>query len=153
MNQPNYLNKSPHRKVFDNYEISPCKKYHHTDGTSHIEPCDETDAEYWTLYGHIGGEGVTAIGDFDSRDAAESTFYRITGQQFTASYEANAHLQLMYAAEELAVALDFLLEQTVDMDLKHGIALTEGEEDAQNRALDALNRARGSASSHPLRSK
>ena len=118
MNQPNNWKNSTHKRVFDNYEISPCKKYHHTDGASYIETCEKAEAEFWTLYGHIFGEGVFAIGDFNSRDAAESTFYRITGQQFTASYGANAHLQLMHAAEELAEALDLLLEQTVEYGLE-----------------------------------
>jgi hypothetical protein len=58
------------------------------------------------------------------------------------------------AERELAAALDYLLEQTVDMDLKHGIALTEGEAEAREQALAALARARsggaGRESGHPL---
>lgn len=38
-------------------------------------------------------------------------------------------------ADELLAALDYLLQQTVDQDLKHGISLTEGEEEARQRAL------------------
>jgi CRISPR/Cas system CSM-associated protein Csm2 small subunit len=37
--------------------------------------------------------------------------------------------------KELVETLDYLLQQTVDQDLKHGISLTEGEEDARQRAL------------------
>lgn len=42
---------------------------------------------------------------------------------------------------QLVEALDYLLQQTVDMDLKHGIALTEGEAEARARALAVIARA------------
>jgi hypothetical protein len=45
-------------------------------------------------------------------------------------------------ADELLAALDYLLEQTVDQDLKYGIALSEGEEDAREKALAAIAKAR-----------
>lgn len=44
-------------------------------------------------------------------------------------------------AGELVAALDYLLQQTVDMDLKYGIGLTEGEEEARARALAVIARA------------
>jgi hypothetical protein len=37
--------------------------------------------------------------------------------------------------------LDYLLAQTVDQDLKYGIGLTEGEEDARAKALAAIAKA------------
>jgi hypothetical protein len=43
--------------------------------------------------------------------------------------------RLRKAAQELREALDYLLEQTVDMDLKYGFTLTEGEADARTKAL------------------
>ncbi len=53
--------------------------------------------------------------------------------------EADARLiesapQLQADNAKLRQALDYLLEQTVDMDLKHGISLTEGEADARQQA-------------------
>jgi hypothetical protein len=42
------------------------------------------------------------------------------------------------AATELLEALNYLLEQTVDMDLKYGIGLSEGEEDARAKALAVI---------------
>jgi hypothetical protein len=39
---------------------------------------------------------------------------------------------------ELVEALHYLLQQTIDMDLKHGITLSEGEADARAKALAAI---------------
>ena len=55
-------------KVFDNYEISPCRRLDDADlpnpnGLS-FEVCELAAADVWTLYGHITGEGAQAIGDF-----------------------------------------------------------------------------------------
>jgi hypothetical protein len=49
--------------------------------------------------------------------------------------------RLIAAAPDLLAALDYLLEQTVDMDLKHGIELTEGETEAREQALAAIKKA------------
>ncbi len=43
--------------------------------------------------------------------------------------------------DEMRQALDYLLQQTVDQDLKYGITLTEGEEDARQRALAVIAKA------------
>ncbi len=51
--------------------------------------------------------------------------------------------RLRQAAPALLEALDYLLAQTVDMDLKHGIGLSEGEEDARAKALAAIAKAKG----------
>lgn len=40
--------------------------------------------------------------------------------------------------EALLEALDYLLKQTVDMDLAEGISLTEGEQEARDMSLAAL---------------
>src|SRR5439155_13904610 len=45
---------------------------------------------------------------------------------------------LIAAAPDLLEALDYLLEQTVDMDLNYGISLSEGEEEARAKALAAI---------------
>lgn len=47
------------------------------------------------------------------------------------------------SATQLLEALDYLLQQTVDMDLKYGICLTEGEADARAKALAAIEGATG----------
>ena len=55
--------------------------------------------------------------------------------------QQDANRRLIAAAPELLEALDYLLEQTVDMDLKYGIGLSEGEEDARKKALAAIAKA------------
>jgi hypothetical protein len=54
---------------------------------------------------------------------------------------AEANARLIAAAPDLLEALDYLLEQTVDMDLKYGIGLSEGEEEARSKALTAIAKA------------
>src|SRR5438552_204352 len=85
--------------VYDNYEISPCKRFEEPDfpGKFYFEVCEPEEADLWTLYGHITGQGVEAIGDFVRREAAEEVFFRITGLKFTGSYKADAHLRVMHA--------------------------------------------------------
>lgn len=43
---------------------------------------------------------------------------------------------------ELIGALEYLLQQTVDADLAHGIELTQGEADARERAINAIAAAK-----------
>ena len=56
-----------------------------------------------------------------------------------------ANARLIAAAPDLLEALYYLLEQTVDQDLKYGIALSEGEEDARAKALTVIAKATGHA--------
>ena len=62
-----------------------------------------------------------------------------------ATDEDRGNSYLITAAPELLEALDYLLEQTVDMDLKYGICLSEGEEEARAQALAAIAKAKGGA--------
>jgi hypothetical protein len=69
---------------FDDYEIQPCRRYIDADEPhlAFIEPCQPFEADFWTLYGHVTGEGAHAIGDFHTREHAEEVFARITGQPY-----------------------------------------------------------------------
>jgi hypothetical protein len=100
--------------LFDNYEISGCKK-HEEGGGSYIEPVEDSEAEFWTLYGHTEGEGVMAIGDFRTRKITEDVYYRIVGKRFTASYEAAATLRVRHAADQMLAALKFALPYLEDL--------------------------------------
>ncbi len=99
--------------VYDNYEISGCHclDEEEENGRQFVEVCGDDEAQFWTLYGHIDGQGVEAIADFPSRHFAEQVFYRITGQPFTGSYQADARLRLMHAAPALLEALNSLAGQ------------------------------------------
>ncbi len=55
--------------------------------------------------------------------------------------EMDANARLIAAGPELLAALDHLLQQTVDMDLKHGLTLSEGEGHARGQALAAIAKA------------
>ena len=98
-------------KVYDNYEISPCTRTEEPDKPGHFyfEVCEPHEADVWTLYGHIDGEGVEAIGDFATREHAEEVFRRITGIHFTGSREVPARLRVMHAAPELLEAIPLLI--------------------------------------------
>jgi hypothetical protein len=67
---------------FDDYEINPCERTKTPDGRFYYEVCDPDQADIWTLYGHIPGQGVEAIGDFSSFEFAAEVYTRITGRPY-----------------------------------------------------------------------
>jgi hypothetical protein len=146
-NNQHILERNHPMNVYDNYEINPCKRYEEPDspGKFYFEVCEPDEADVWTVCGHVNGKGVQAIGDFPNRQIAEEVVFGITGLKFTGSYKSDAHLRVMHAGQKLLEALHYLLSQTVDMDLKHGIALTEDEVDARRKALSAIAEATGRA--------
>jgi hypothetical protein len=106
-------------KVYDNYEISPCRRYEEPDapGRFYFEVCEPHEADVWTLYGHINGEGVEAIGDFSIREHAEETFRRITGIPFAGVREVAARLRVMHAGPRLLDACKMVVERWEGGDL------------------------------------
>ena len=69
---------------FDDYEIHPCQRFQEHDDPQrfYFEVCKPDEADVWTLYGHIPGQGAEAIGDFSSRELAEEIYARITGRRY-----------------------------------------------------------------------
>ena len=69
---------------FDGYEIGPCRRCRHDGDRDRFyeEACEPAEADVWTLYGHLPGQGVEAIGDFDTREHAAEVFARITGERY-----------------------------------------------------------------------
>lgn len=65
---------------YDAYEIHGVASVNAQDMI--YEPVEDADAQMWTLYGHIPGRGVEAIGDFRTRQHAEEVFARITGRRY-----------------------------------------------------------------------
>lgn len=59
---------------FDAYEIHGCRDY-----GDHVEQVPDAEAQFWSLYGHVTGQGLFCLGDYDSREHAEEMRQRITG--------------------------------------------------------------------------
>lgn len=66
---------------FDDYEISGVAKFG-TGNDRYCERVSDHEAQFWSLYGHIPGEGAECLGDFKSRAVAEEIYARITGRAF-----------------------------------------------------------------------
>jgi len=65
---------------FDAYEIHPVTEQVSSDGSRFCEVTDDpAEASFWSLYGHIPGQGVMCIGDFASFAEAADIYARITG--------------------------------------------------------------------------
>lgn len=104
----------------------------------------------WTLhFDRDGTEDIAIIRDADGDPLVTSRhFWRPEGGDPIPP--AIAALHAMVVAPKLLEALDYLLEQTVDMDLKYGITLSEGEEDARAKALAVITETvSGPAPEHP----
>jgi hypothetical protein len=73
---------------FDDYEILgmkrlPCQGQEEEPVGRVINNCEQVsdaEAEFWSLFGHIPGQGLDCIGDFASREHAEELLARITGR-------------------------------------------------------------------------
>lgn len=112
-------------KVYDNYEISPCRRFDDAGlpdpNGRRFEVCEPHQADVWTLYGHIDGEGVEAIGDFASGEDAAKTYSRITGLPFTGSYQAKARLRVMHAGPKLLEACRLVVSRWERGDLAEAV--------------------------------
>jgi hypothetical protein len=72
---------SPMPVTFDGYEVHGVRRF----GRGKERYCErvpDEEARFWSIYGHIPGEGFTCIGDFKSRSVAEEVYARITGRPY-----------------------------------------------------------------------
>jgi hypothetical protein len=76
---------------FDIYEIHGMKRLSACLGLEeepvgrvidNAEQVADSEAEFWSLFGHIPGQGLDCIGDFPTREHAEEVFTRITGRKY-----------------------------------------------------------------------
>ena len=66
---------------FDAYEVHGVREF--DDGAGkYCEQVPDDEAESWSLYGHIAGQGLECIGDFKTRELAEEVYARITGRRY-----------------------------------------------------------------------
>ena len=66
---------------FDDYEVHGVKRF----DADHDEQVEDAEADFWSLFGHIPGQGLDCIGDFATREHAEEIFARITGRRYAES--------------------------------------------------------------------
>lgn len=64
---------------FDGYEVHGVREYGRGKNR-HCEQVPDEKAQFWSLYGHIPGQGLECIGDFTTRAVAEEVYARITGR-------------------------------------------------------------------------
>ena len=67
--------------AFDGYEVHGVREFDEG-GNKWCEQVPDDGALFWSLYGHIPGEGVDCIGDFKTRQHAEEVYARITGRHY-----------------------------------------------------------------------
>jgi hypothetical protein len=66
---------------FDGYEIHGIFEIA-DDGRRFCEQVPDDEAQFWSVYGHIPGQGVECLGNFKSREFAEEVYARITGESY-----------------------------------------------------------------------
>ncbi len=65
---------------FDDYEIHGIRKFG-KGRSKHCEQVPDRKARFWSLFGHIPGQGLDCIGDFPTREQAQEIYARITGRR------------------------------------------------------------------------
>ena len=97
----------------------------------------------WSLhFDRDGTEDIATIHDAEGDPLATSRHFWLPEGDDPIP-ETLVAMRLMWAAPKLLEALNHLLEQTVDMDLEHGVTLSEGEEEARAQAMEAIAEATG----------
>ena len=69
-------------EMFDYYEVNGVAEFSEPYGQKYCEIVPDDEAHFWSLYGHIPNAETICIGNFLSREAAETVYARITGTQY-----------------------------------------------------------------------
>lgn len=85
---------------FDAYEIHPITVRQTPDGRRFAERvAASAEADYWSLFGHIPGQGLECIGDFPTYERAAEIHARITGYGYDAEpYDDEEALEALPSA-------------------------------------------------------
>ena len=98
----------------------------------------------WSLhFDRDGTEDVAIVCDAELNDLARSRHFWLPEEHDPIPKTLIA-IRMMTAAPDLFEALEFLLEQTVNVNLEHAVPLSRGEQVARLRALKAIKKARES---------
>jgi hypothetical protein len=106
---------------FDGYEIHGVRRYGRGK-SSYCEQVPDSKAQFWSLYGHIPGQGVDCIGDFKTREDAEEVYERITRTKVANRRMTGADSALRHALSECIR----LLSDYEDADGEEGDAYRQG---------------------------
>jgi hypothetical protein len=66
---------------FDAFEIHGVREFCEA-GTGWCEQVPDSEAQFWSLYGHVPGQGFVCIGNFKTRRYAEEVYARLTGRLY-----------------------------------------------------------------------
>jgi hypothetical protein len=66
---------------FDAFEIHGVKEFREA-GMAWCEQVADSEAEFWSLYGHIPGQGFECMGNYKTRRYAEEIYARLTGRRY-----------------------------------------------------------------------
>lgn len=77
---------------FRDYEISGVREYGYG-ADRFCERVPDDEAVFWSLFGHIPGEGADCIGDFSTRALAEECYFRITSRPYGTQRTKDGEIQ------------------------------------------------------------
>lgn len=56
---------------YDAFEVHPVAEYTGKDGQTYCEVCEESEAHFWSVYGHLPEGGIECLADYRTREFAE----------------------------------------------------------------------------------
>jgi hypothetical protein len=90
--------------AFDRYEIHGVREFGRG-RNRYCEQVPDSEAQFWSLYGHIPNQGVECIGDFKTREFAEQIYARITGELYSPITGERAHSEALVQSHSESFAM------------------------------------------------